>query len=199
MDRARRLDWEHEMRLTLTTPPAEEPITTAEAKAHLRVDTSNEDALVASYIEAARLMVEAYSARQLVTATYTLRRDDFPDSWGDICLPRTPNVSVSSIAYVDTSGNTQTLSTTVYELVQDDVSAKVVLKPDQDWPEVQSEKHEAVTVTFTVGYGAASAVPENAKTVIKQLVELMFDERIGSDLPPTITALMDTFAIPKVI
>ncbi|MBV9418770.1 MAG: phage head-tail connector protein, partial [Alphaproteobacteria bacterium] len=38
------------MSLQLTTPPATEPITLAEAKTHLKVDTTDDDALITRLI-----------------------------------------------------------------------------------------------------------------------------------------------------
>lgn len=51
------------------TPPAEEPLSLAEARAFLRLDETAEDNLLATLITAARLMVEAASGRLLVDQT----------------------------------------------------------------------------------------------------------------------------------
>jgi uncharacterized phiE125 gp8 family phage protein len=190
--------------LKQTVAPASEPLTLVEAKAHLRVDSSAEDDLITSLIEAARRMAEAYTQRQLVTATYTLTLDDFPDSYGDICLPRTPLGSVSSIAYTDVAGDSQTLATTVYEVIDDDVSASVVLKPGQRWPSVQVDKRHAVVVTFTAGYGSSgSDVPESARAAMLLIVGNLYEnreaatERSMSSLPMGVKALLDTISVKE--
>ena len=193
--------------LKQTVPPAAEPLTTAEAKLHLRVDSGTEDLLIGALIETSRRMAEAYTSRQFITATYTLKINDFPGSYGTIPLPRTPLGSVSSIAYVDVNGDTQTLSTDYYESISDDVSACVVLKPGKSWPQVQSDKYHAVTVTFTAGYGSAgSDVPESARSAMLLLIGHLYENResvitgtISTQLPLGATALLDTVSAREAV
>jgi uncharacterized phiE125 gp8 family phage protein len=73
--------------LTRTTPPAVEPVTAAEAKAHCRVDTTVDDAYIATLITASRQWCEEYLDRSLVNTQWTLRLDAFPY---EIPLPRPP-------------------------------------------------------------------------------------------------------------
>lgn len=184
--------------LTQTTGPAAEPLTRAEAKAYLKVDSDDENDLVDSLIVAARQMAEAYTARQLITATYTQVYDDFPDLYGPICLARSPLGAVSSIAYTDTNGDAQTLATSVYETQTSDVGAEIVLKPSQVWPSVQSDKRGAVTVTYTAGYGSASTdVPESARTGMLLLIGDLYNNRGDEDINShrTARALLDTVGV----
>lgn len=194
------------MGLTQTVAPTVEPVTLPQAKTHLRIDTDDENSLINSLIVTARRMAEAYTSRQLITATYTLDMNDFPDGsyfergYGVILLPRTPLGSVSGITYVDTGGTTQTLATTVYETISDDITAKVVLKPSQVWPSVQSDKYNAVTVTFTAGYGAAATnVPESVQSGMLILIAELFENRdVTIEDNPMIAALFDTVSALKV-
>jgi hypothetical protein len=55
------------MALVLTAGPAVEPVTLAEARAHLRVDGSAEDTLISSLIITSRLHVEAALGRRSVS------------------------------------------------------------------------------------------------------------------------------------
>jgi len=54
------------------------PVTTAEAKAHMRVDTSADDTYIAALIAAATGMAELYTRRRLVRSTWCLYLDKFP-------------------------------------------------------------------------------------------------------------------------
>jgi uncharacterized phiE125 gp8 family phage protein len=188
------------MGLTQTVAPAKEPITVPQAKTHLRVDTDDENSLISSLIVTARRMAEAYTSRQLITATYTLDMNDFPYGYGVIWLPRTPLGAVSGITYVDTAGDTQTLATTVYEAISNDTTAKIVLKPAQDWPSVQSDKYNAATVTFTAGYGSDPAdVPETVQSGMLILIGELFENRdVQIKDNQMISALLDTAAAVKV-
>ena len=58
------------MPLVIVTPPAEEPVSLAEAKLHLRVDIADDDALITALISAARQAAETITGRQIVTARW---------------------------------------------------------------------------------------------------------------------------------
>ena len=53
------------MQSILIAPPAAEPVTLAEARSWLRVDTTDEDGAIASLISAAREIVEMTTRRAL--------------------------------------------------------------------------------------------------------------------------------------
>ncbi len=59
------------MALVLTTAPAAEPISLAEAKAHLRIDADDEDALLTALIAAARMFVERTLGVALITQSWS--------------------------------------------------------------------------------------------------------------------------------
>jgi len=66
------------MALELISPPAVEPVTLDEAKAHLKVDTTDDDALIATLISAARAKAEWHTGRAFVTQGWTLWLDRWP-------------------------------------------------------------------------------------------------------------------------
>jgi len=190
--------------LKKTSGPGSEPITLAEAKAHLRISGTDENDLINGLIQAAREMAETYTKRQLITSTYTAKYRDFPDAEGSIHVPRTPLQSVTSITYIDNQGAEQTLSTDVYEVLDDDTEAWIVLKPLQSWPEVQAEKKQAVTVTFVAGYGnSGSSVPAAARSAILMLIGHLFENResvaAGSfnKLPLATEILLDSISVKE--
>ena len=64
--------------LTLVTAPASEPVSLTEAKAHLRLDSADDDSLITALIRSARETAEAHMRRALVSQTWRLSLDRFP-------------------------------------------------------------------------------------------------------------------------
>src|SRR5690242_14642320 len=62
----------------LLTPPAVEPLSLAEAKAFLRVEHDDDDDIIAALIAGARIHVEAQTRRALITQSWRLVRDCWP-------------------------------------------------------------------------------------------------------------------------
>jgi len=163
--------------LTQSSGPAEEPITLAEAKLHMRVQTdyTAEDDLIEMYIAAARVVCENITHRQFVTATWAMTMDAFPEV---IYLPRPSGISVTSLAYVDTDGSAQTL-TDGTEFSTDFTTLVSTIVPfyDTTWPSTRVQK-KAVTVTYTAGYGAAAAVPKHVKAAIQMVTADQYEHRL---------------------
>lgn len=67
------------MTIAELTPPAGEPLTLAEVKAHLRLDGSAEDGLLSGLIAAARTHLERETGLALMTGSFRLYLDDWPD------------------------------------------------------------------------------------------------------------------------
>lgn len=172
--------------LTVKTAPGTEPVTTAEAKTHARVDTSDEDTLIDSLITAARMRVEQHLQRALIDTTFTMTLDEFgpniawwPRSFlaSDIRLPRSPVQSVDEIRYIDDSGVQQTLAASKYRVDKSSLVARITPSYAETWPTTRPITN-AVEIDFTAGYGAAASdVPEPIRQAIKVLVSTWYDHR----------------------
>lgn len=81
--------------LIVTTPAVAEPISLADAKAHLRVVHSGDDTLIAGLISTAREHVERYTGRALAVASYTYASTD-ETAWA---LPLCP-ATISAATYM---------------------------------------------------------------------------------------------------
>lgn len=138
-------------RLSLVTAPTVEPITVATAKLFARVDISDDDALFATLIGAARLHGEVITHRQFVTATYDYTLDAFPGDYTPIELPRPPLQSVSSITYVDPDGDTQTLAATEYTVNTSGMFGQVYAAYNKSWPSTRDQLN-AVTIRYVCGW-----------------------------------------------
>lgn len=188
------------MSLVVSSDPATDPVTVAEAKSHMRVDTSDDDTLIEGLVTGATLYAQMYTGRAFVTQTLELRVDEFPAT--EIRLPKSPTQSVTSIQYVDTDGATQTWTSSEYVVDVNSKPARVRPGVDEDWPNARTQM-DAVTVTYVAGYGAASDVPEGIKLAIKHLVAHWYENREGSTVdmkvhlvPLAIDALLTQYRIP---
>jgi uncharacterized phiE125 gp8 family phage protein len=136
------------MPLQLVTPPAEEPVSLAEAKQHLRVDGGDDDLLIGSLITAARQAAETKTDRQLITARWKLVLDAFPgpslmqSATGAsfslpghaILLAKCPVQSVVSIEYMDMNGATQVMPASDYVLDAACEPARLTPVFGKSWP-----------------------------------------------------------------
>ena len=84
------------MSIVLTTPPAQEPVSLADAKAHLRVDVADDDALITRLITGARSELERGLGRALITQSYTYLLDAWPSGFA-VDLPIAPVQSVDQV------------------------------------------------------------------------------------------------------
>lgn len=164
-----------------TVDPTELPITLAEVKAHLRVTSAEDDAIISSYIRSAVSQLDGnegiLNGRALISQTWEMTLDMFPMHGFDI--PLSPLQSVTEIAYIDGSGVEQTLSTDVYDVLNTNSPMKrgrVVRAFNKEWPVVRFQP-QAITVTFVAGFGNRNAIPDYIRSLIFVMVKEMYDNR----------------------
>ncbi len=162
------------MALIRIAAPASEPLTIAEAKLHCRVDGNDDDALITALIVAAREQAEHETGRALVTQTWELVHDAFPEAF---VLRRAPIQSVTSLKYLDAaSGAEQTLDPADYLLDKDSEPGYVVPAYGKAWPATWPVPN-AVRVRYVCGYGAAAAVPVAIKQWMLLAIGTMYAQR----------------------
>jgi uncharacterized phiE125 gp8 family phage protein len=173
--------------LTRQTAPAVEPVTLAEAKAHLRVDVSDDDAYIGTLITAAREWCEQYLDRTLVDTQWVMRFDAFPpDGTHDIELPRPPMVSSGTatavaLTFTFENGTTSTYSTASYRVDRASTPGAVKTLYGQTWPPHLLDDN-AISVTWWAGYGASgSSVPAAIRSAVLMLVGLFYEKRMAAD------------------
>ncbi len=158
------------MNWTLSTPPALEPVSLAEAKTHCRIDGSDDDDYLAGLITAARVYLEEVMRRAFLTQTWRASLDAWPDD-SEITLPRAPLQSVISIVYKDSSGAQTTLAETDDYLVDTDSEpGRIVPAVNKNWPETALYPINPIQITYIAGYGDA---PENVPATIRQAIRLL--------------------------
>lgn len=166
------------MTLRLQTAPTSEPVSLADAKNHLRVDddVTEDDALIAGLVTAAREEFENQADRTLFTTTYRLVLDAWPSSY-IITLPRPPLVSVTSIVYTDDEDNATTLSSSDYIVDVDAWPGRIVLRSSASWPSVTLREAGGIVITYVAGYASTSNVPQRHKQAILMLVGHWYENR----------------------
>jgi uncharacterized phiE125 gp8 family phage protein len=183
------------MALVLTAAPAAEPISLAEAKALLRIDASDEDALLTSLIAAARMSVEKTLGVALITQSWSYFFDFWPSA-GCVTLPILPVQAVSAVKVHDGAGGSVTLDAASYAVDALSEPARLVLKGAL--PPTEARELNAFEIAFTGGYGDdADDVPGPIRHALKLLVAHWFERRepvvlgLGAqEVPATVAALL---------
>jgi len=167
--------------LTEVTAPSAEPISTAEAKLHLRVDISEDDAVIDRLVGAARRRVEQFTRHALITQTWRLSLSEWPSGDAiEVPLPPLQSVGVS-IKYKDTAGNESTFSSSSYIVDTDPTPGRIVLAYGESWPGTALYPTSPIAVQFTAGFGdAGSDVPEDIRQAILLLVGHYYENREAS-------------------
>lgn len=137
--------------LVIVTPPAVEPIGLPEAKAHLRVDSAQDDALIASLIDGARQVAESLLGRAFITQTLRLLCDAAPERL--FTLPRAPLQSVTHIKVHDDTDTAVTIDSSLYMI--DTADSRISLRHGASWPTV-SRAMNGFEVQYVAGYGASA-------------------------------------------
>lgn len=141
------------MPLKLITAPTTEPVTLADAKSHLRVSGTDDDALITALISAARQDAEHRLGRALITQTWELTLDAFTDT---IELPLPVLASVTSIKYIDATGTEITLSSAAYTVDTDSEPGRVYPVYGTSWPGIRSQTN-AVRIRYVAGAASVDA------------------------------------------
>lgn len=192
--------------LELVTPPAAEPVTLADAKTHMRVDTTLDDAYITLLITAARQFVENWTRRALIYQTWRLVFDHWPggnahgpslDRWWDgtiegplgmlgsqrVKLRKAP-FAISqpfSVTIYNEDGSVALLwDPSNYYLITDNGWAWLVKRVGQIWPLIVPPVRQrgGIIVQFVAGYSAdASLVPIALQQAIKDIVLHWYEVR----------------------
>lgn len=174
-----------------------EPITLAQAKAHLRVTDTSEDDYITALIPAARGWVENYTGHVLVQREIVEQRDNFGRF---IELHRRPLLAdpAPEITYIDTDGTEQTYADGEFQLSR--FPARIFPAVDGSWPSLW--RYGGVTITYTAGYTAGQE-PQELIQAMYLLIGHWFATRVAvnvgnivSEVPLAVESLCGQFRAP---
>ncbi len=162
--------------------PTVEPITLAEAKAQLNIDTlfTDDDTFLGTLIKAARVWVEGRTSQCYLLQKREQYLDAFPCG-ASIELTRGPvmltgtGVSAPVVKYYDNNDTEQTLADTTYWFDNKSFQPRIVAK--STWPSI-GLRPSPISITYFAGFGETSpTVPETVRTVCKLLISNMYNNR----------------------
>lgn len=189
--------------LTRTAAPTDTPISVAEAKAHMRVDVSDDDTLIASLISAATTLLDGYDGRlggrALFTQSWTISTRSALAS--KLYLPVVPVQSVTSISYYDANDADQSLTVSDFHVHAFDDIAWLYPKSGTVWPTVY-DRPDAIRVEFVAGRAVAD-IPDDLKTALLLLVAHWYQNREGvgatvgqaAEIPFGISAIINKYRL----
>jgi len=164
------------MSLSVTSAPSVEPISTAEAKEWLRVDSADtsQDNVIAILIKGVRQKVEDFLRRALITQTISFEMSG-DDMRAYVEIPRPPVQSITSLTTYDEASGSETstvVSSGNYQLVE-----KTLLVERNDGWDINREDR-AGTLVYVAGYGnAGSDVPFDIRMAMLELLALRYERR----------------------
>lgn len=165
--------------LTLVTAATGEAVSVLEARNHCRASDVDDDVL-SLYTAAALQLVQDDTGRSLTTETWCLSMP----SWGcrPIILPRAPLIAVTQVRYWSADGVDSLLPSTAYQVEAPSgpraLPGRICLAPAQSWPDLQTDRADAVRVTFTAGYGVdPKAVPAPLRAAALLMIGSMYEFR----------------------
>lgn len=187
------------MQLVRTADPAGPAVPMIELLEYLRVSSSDDQLVIAGMLSAATGWVEQWTERALITQGWRLVLDAWPAD-GLILIDRTPVLSITSVAYVDTAGAAQVLAPADWQLDRNGAPARLAPAPGTTWPQVR-EQLAAITIDFQAGYGPSwNDVPETIRQALFRLTAHFYDNRdtanignIVTDLPFHVKALLASY------
>jgi uncharacterized phiE125 gp8 family phage protein len=177
------------MSLFLTTPPTVEPLSLAEAKAHLRVPHNDDDIYISTLIVSARRRLEAHTGLRLVNQGWSQFMDCWP-SYGIVEIGLSP---VSSITDVIVYGDTDTPSSIEpahYFLDATTNPPRLIFRQGRN-PSPPGRRAKGIEIRVIAGFATAAAVPQELKQALLLLVADAFANRGDEALRSFTPAALD--------
>jgi len=163
------------MTLLLTVAPEAEPVTLAEAKAHLRLAGSGDDTLIAGLIRAARQDVERATGLALIAQDWRLVLDRLPPG-GTVLIGRNPVQEILGVTIYGSEGEASLIAPGDIEvdLVSRPARLHVVSLPRP------LRMMNGIEIDFRAGFGEAGTdVPDGLRRAILLLVAHWYEFRSG--------------------
>jgi uncharacterized phiE125 gp8 family phage protein len=180
--------------------PAVEPVSLAEAKAHLRVEHDADDNTITALIAGARIHIEVQMRRALISQTWRITRDAWPVS-GRIAVLPAPLRELVAARVHRFDGTTQEIDPETFAV--DKAGAPAVVAFAKGALPAPGRPVGGIEIDIEAGYGDAAAdVPEPLRHAIRVLVAHWYENRgliaAGQSvavLPDSVEALIKPYRV----
>jgi uncharacterized phiE125 gp8 family phage protein len=192
------------MSLVPLAAPAQEPVSLADAKAHLRVDIPDDDALISRLITGARSELERGLGRALITQTWTLWLDAWPPGF-TVPLPLAPVQSIEQVRIYASDDSFSILPATGYLLDGQGAPPRLIRRGTYAWPQ-PTRPGNGIAIDVTAGHGSQPTdVPAALRIALLVLVGHWYENRQLADvsggganvLPAMVRDLIDPYRVRR--
>lgn len=199
------------MLIRTAAPPSVEPVSVEEAKAEWRIDGSDEDAVVARLLAAARERIETATGRRLITQSLVGMLDTWPAALGAVDegapivaappgsaafveIPVAPIASVTSVNLLDEDDVASEWASANWYLSRGSGWGRLVRRAGASWP-APLRAVGGIEIAFVAGYGATGAdVPFALREAILRLGAFWYENReAGGVVPREVWSLISKF------
>ena len=170
------------------TAPQTEPISLAAAKEHIKAlpgESTEDEAIIAPLISAAREYCENVTGRSLASETITAYPERFETM---LFLPRPPVLSITSVKYTDADGDVTTMDANNYAADDERIVFYSI-------PRFQPALLNPVEITYTAGY---STMPFTIRQAILLLIGHWYVNREAVVIGP-LTSVAVQIAVDRLL
>ncbi|MBL0941576.1 MAG: phage head-tail connector protein [Alphaproteobacteria bacterium] len=184
------------MHLKLITPPGGEPVSVEEAKRYLRVEADEDQEIIANLITTARLAVESYTGRNLMTQTWRLTlHQTNPALSACLISPfnrRKATIKLPGNPFICLQGHPKLVSQSAEWEIKDYHVVKGLSQALLGLHGLSLNETQSLQVDFRCGYGdSPEEVPLTFRQAILMLVAELYDNRNGQSSHPTQPAFIN--------
>ena len=160
------------MSAILTTPPSAEPLTLPEAKSHLRITHTDDDAYISTLIISARRMLEARFGLALLPQSWSIFADCWPDD-GMFRLPLHPVLAINDLRVFGDDDVAGTIDAAHYYLDATARPARLVLRRGRIFPP-PGRRMNGLEIRLQAGF---ASVPQEIKQALLITIADWFGNR----------------------
>ena len=203
--------------LKIHTVQTDFAVTLAELKSYLKVDSTDDDAVLAIIRVAVDSWAREYTNRSLCTTTYVLFIDTVYDldvriqegsylgidkdfERRNIILPKSPVSAITHVKYYGDDNNATTWATSNYFLDSASMPSKFTLATGASYP-TGLRPVNGLEIKYVAGYGDNTAIPKQIKMACLIYGSYLFERR-GDDektmvAPYSATSLLEPYTVKQ--